>query len=48
VLAGTASYVVREAEPMTWYVACYDTNGKPTALAPCSAHIELVTATPFS
>jgi hypothetical protein len=48
VLAGTAVYVVRDVEPMTWYVACYDADGQPTALAPLTAHIEFVTATPLS
>lgn len=48
VLQGAGSYLVRRPEPMTWSVACYDHEGAPTALPSFTAHIEFLTATPFS
>ena len=45
---GTPAWVATRPEAMTWYAACYDLAGMPVALPPFTAHIEFVTAAPFS
>lgn len=47
-LDGAASYHVVRPEPMRWYAACYDEDGRLVALPFFTAHIEFLTATPFS
>ncbi len=47
-VGGSPDWVATRPEPMTWYAACYDADGLPVSLPSFTAHIEFVTAAPFS